>query len=327
MKEIEIENKKLNNNNNILWVVDFGTTKSIIINKNILTNIRKGFYKINLAFNTKIITELIGNYIGYINNMKVIFKDVIVFPDIFYNVMSVNDIINNNLNVNFSKNELYNNIVNIFNNESKNLIMESKEDSIDKNTNKELVNIIEDEIDTVSEINYCHNDLEKKIIHYRFGHLYIPKFRIWGYSRTTDGYFIGMDKNNFGYKIITKDGYVTIRKDAYFQEEDIINNNNESIDNISFWDDNESSYKEYDNNENLNSNNIKIIDDNNDTNNLEDFDINNNRNNPISKYSKKQALTSCSTTQAEINVCQIAINNVIWTINFINELNIYYKRI
>jgi len=88
MKEIEIENKKLNNNNNILWVVDFGTTKSIIINKNILTNIRKGFYKINLAFNTKIITELIGNYIGYINNMKVIFKDVIVFPDIFYNVMS-----------------------------------------------------------------------------------------------------------------------------------------------------------------------------------------------------------------------------------------------
>jgi len=128
MKEIEIENKKLNNNNNILWVVDFGTTKSIIINKNILTNIRKGFYKINLAFNTKIITELIGNYIGYINNMKVIFKDVIVFPDIFYNVMSVNDIINNNLNVNFSKNELYNNIVNIFNNESKNLIMESKED-------------------------------------------------------------------------------------------------------------------------------------------------------------------------------------------------------
>jgi len=87
-----------------------------------------------------------------------------------------------------------------------------------------------------------------------------------------------MDKNNFGYKIITKDGYVTIRKDAYFQEEDIINNNNESIDNISFWDDNESSYKEYDNNENLNSNNIKIIDDNNDTNNLEDFDINNNSN-------------------------------------------------
>jgi hypothetical protein len=47
-----------------------------------------------------------------------------------------------------------------------------------------------------------------------------------------------MDKNNFGYKIITKDGHVTIRKDVYFQEEDIINNNNESIDNISFWNDN-----------------------------------------------------------------------------------------
>jgi len=78
----------------------------------------------------------------------------------------------------------------------------------------------------------------------------INKIRIWGCktkflklndtilnkldTRTTDGYFIGMDKNNFGYKIITKDGYVTIRKDAYFQEEDIINNNNESIDNISF---------------------------------------------------------------------------------------------
>ena len=184
MKEIEIENKKLSNNN-ILWVVDFGATKSIVININILTNIRKGFHKINLADNTKIITELIGDYVGYINNMKVIFKDVIVCPNISYNVMSVNDIINNNLNVNFNKNKL-NNIVNIFNNESKNLIMESKENgnliffkttfygsnlkSIDKNTNKKSVNIIEDEIDTVSEINYCHNDLEKKIIHYRFGH-------------------------------------------------------------------------------------------------------------------------------------------------------------
>ena len=128
MKEIEIENEKLSNNNNILWIVDFGATKSIVVNKNILTYIRKGFHKINLADNTKIITELIGDYVGYINNMKVIFKDVIVCPDISYNVMSVNDIINNNLNVNFSKNELYNNIVNIFNNESKNLIMESKED-------------------------------------------------------------------------------------------------------------------------------------------------------------------------------------------------------
>jgi len=543
MKEIEIENKKLSNNNNILWVVDSGATKSIVVNKNILTYIRKGFHKINLVDNTKIITELIGDYVGYINNMKVIFKDVIVCPVIFYNVVSVNDIINNNLNVNFSKNELNNNIKNIFNNESKNLIMESKENgnlffikttfydpnlkSIDKNTNKESVNIIKDEIDTGSEINYCHKDLEKKIIHYRFGHpgnykqkplekmiksikilciscfegketknpnyknnnraekpfqlihmdligpinvesrngnkyilvivddfsrylwtLYLKnksetwkkyrefiinikkhyneeiyivhsdngteftyknfeiinkieginhiysipytpqmngrvervnrclmqitrcllfssklnlyfwedamsyatllsniqihittkeipynlinkkeynnnKIRIWGCktkflklndtilnkldTRTTDGYCIGMDKNNFGYKLITKDGYVTIRKEAYFQEEDIINNNNESIDNISFWDDNESSNKEYDNNENLNSNNIKILDDNHDTNNLEDFDNNNNSNEydfsgkkPVFNY-KKHKLNILDTQGELIN--------------------------
>ncbi|ORY54215.1 hypothetical protein LY90DRAFT_507772 [Neocallimastix californiae] len=332
MKEIEIENEKLSNNNNILWIVDFGATKSIVVNKNILTNIRKGFHKINLADNTKIITELIGDYVGYINNMKVIFKDVIVCPVIFYNVVSVNDIINNNLNVNFSKNELNNNIKNIFNNESKNLIMESKENgnlffikttfydpnlkSIDKNTNKESVNIIKDEIDTGSEINYCHKDLEKKIIHYRFGHpgnykqkpleKMIKSIKIL-YTRTTDGYCIGMDKNNFGYKLITKDGYVTIRKEAYFQEEDIINNNNESIDNISFWDDNESSNKEYDNNENLNSNNIKILDDNHDTNNLEDFDNNNNSNEydfsgkkPVFNY-KKHKLNILDTQGELIN--------------------------
>ena len=50
-------------------------------------------------------------------------------------------------------------------------------------------------------------------------------------------------------------------------------------------------------------------------------------NNPISWYSKKQALTSCSTTHAEINACQVAIKNVIWTINFINELNILHDNI
>ncbi|KAL6625917.1 hypothetical protein U3516DRAFT_794275 [Neocallimastix sp. 'constans'] len=265
-----IENINLSNNNT-LWIVDSGATKSIVNNINILSNIRKGFYKINLADNTKITTELIGDYIGYIYNMKIIFKDVIVCPSISYNVISVNDIINNDLNINFSKKELNNNIL-------------------------KLVNIVEN--NNENEINHIHSDLEKKIIHYRFGHPGSYKQKplekiikpIKGiYSRTTEGYFIGMDKNNFGYKIIIKDGYVTVRKDAYFQEEDIINNN-ESLDNIPFWDDNEiennNKEQNYDNNEDSNRNNLKFIDENiNDVNNMEEF--NNDTNSTGYDFSKK----------------------------------------
>ena len=112
----------------------------------------------------------------------IIFKDVIVCPSISYNVMSVNDIINNDLNVNFSKNELNNNTLSIFNNDTKSLIMESREKGNlffiktannnlnleNNNYNKELVNIVEN--DNENEINHIHSDLEKKIIHYRFGH-------------------------------------------------------------------------------------------------------------------------------------------------------------
>ena len=133
----------------------------------------------------------------------------------------------------------------------------------------------------------------------------INKIRIWGCktkllklndtilnkldSRTTKGYFIGMDKNNFGYKIITKDGYVTVWKDVYFQVEDIINNNNESLDNIPFWDDNEiennNKEKNYDINEDSNRNNLKIIDENiNDVNDMEEF--NNDTNS--TEYDKKE---------------------------------------
>jgi len=98
-----------------------------------------------------------------------------------------------------------------------------------------------------------------------------------------------MDKNNFGYKIIIKDGYVTVRKDAYFQEEDIINNN-ESLDNIPFWDDNEiennNKEQNYDNNEDSNRNNLKFIDENiNDVNNMEEF--NNDTNSTGYDFSKK----------------------------------------
>ena len=86
----------------------------------------------------------------------IIFKDVIVCPSISYNVISVNDIINNDLNINFSKKELNNNILSIFNNDTKNLIMESREKGNlffiktennnlnleDNNYNIELVNIV-----------------------------------------------------------------------------------------------------------------------------------------------------------------------------------------
>ncbi|KAG4081834.1 hypothetical protein H8356DRAFT_1366198, partial [Neocallimastix lanati (nom. inval.)] len=345
IREIEIENINLSNNNT-LWIVDSGATKSIVNNINILSNIRKGFHKINLADNTKITTELIGDYIGYIYNTKIIFKDVIVCPSISYNVMSVNDIINNDLNVNFSKNELNNNTLSIFNNDTKSLIMESREKGNlffiktannnlnleNNNYNKELVNIVEN--DNENEINHIHSDLEKKIIHYRFGHPGSYKQKplekiikpIKGiYSRTTEGYFIGMDKNNFGYKIITKDGYVTVRKDAYFQEEDIINNNNEFEDNIPFWDDNEiennNKEQNYDNDEDSNRNNLKIIDENiNDVNNMEEF--NNDTNSKEYDFSGKKPIFNYKKHKLNTLDIQKELNDYNLDNDLSNELDI-----
>jgi len=169
----------------------------------------------------------------------------------------------------------------------------------------------------------------------------INKIKIWGCktkflklndtllnkldSRTTEGYFIGMDKNNFGYKIITKDGYVTVRKDAYFQEEDIINNNNEFEDNIPFWDDNEiennNKEQNYDNDEDSNRNNLKIIDENiNDVNNMEEF--NNDTNSKEYDFSGKKPIFNYKKHKLNTLDIQKELNDYNLDNDLSNELDI-----
>ena len=85
----------LNNfNNNITqWINDSGASIHITYQKDLLKDIKQHHKEITLSNRNKELSNYIGNIEGYINNNKVILKDVLYIQNFKRNIISISKLI------------------------------------------------------------------------------------------------------------------------------------------------------------------------------------------------------------------------------------------
>jgi len=168
------------NNNFIIWILDSGASISTTNDINLLTNIKKCHTKISLANDKEILSNYIGDFVGFINNQKFTLKNVFYSKYIKRNLISVNQLITQNYKIVFNN---YNNLPQalIYDNHG-NRIYKSISDN--KNTFKIFTSIHQiklrkEHINYNNEINniYLNKDQLMDLWHRRLGHFDISKIR------------------------------------------------------------------------------------------------------------------------------------------------------
>ena len=170
-------------NNITVWVLDSGASISITNSILSLINIRKCEISISLANGKEIISNYIGDFVGFVNNDKFILKNVYYSKLIKRNLISINQLISQNYKIVFNnyKNKPYAVIYNQYGNR----IYQSISDN--KNTFKIFIskypiqynNHNENLPNNKNEINYSHlkdkNSLD--LWHRRLGHYNISSIK------------------------------------------------------------------------------------------------------------------------------------------------------
>ena len=99
------DNNNTNENNKIMtWIVDSGASISITYQLDSLTNILPHKESISFANGDKMFSEYIGNYVGYINNTKIILKNILYIPEFKKNIISISKLIEQKYKLIFNNN-------------------------------------------------------------------------------------------------------------------------------------------------------------------------------------------------------------------------------
>ena len=92
----EENNTNINNNIIIQWTLDFGASYNMTHNLDCLSDIQKHKERVYFADGSFVESKYIGTFIGYINENKIKFKDVLYIPEFKRSLLFIGSLCNSN---------------------------------------------------------------------------------------------------------------------------------------------------------------------------------------------------------------------------------------
>jgi len=176
-----INTQKINNKKELIpWILDSGASINITNRLDILTDIKECKEKIYFANKEFIYSSHIGDFIGFINNYKILIKNIYYSPKINKNLLSLGQLIKQNYKIvfNYQNNQPFAIIYDQYNNKIQN-IKSTEFNTFKLWTPTQQLHLFNKSKNITNEINYINMKTVDKLNlwHRRFGHFDIKPIK------------------------------------------------------------------------------------------------------------------------------------------------------